>query len=98
VGLAGGAAPPPQLLVRALQPAVPADHRDARLDQRRLHPPYDALPAREIDAPRLEAEELDDDLVEALAVEVERHLVDRLDVLGGDDGLFLDVAEERDLR
>ncbi len=48
--------------------------------------------------PRLETEQLHDDLVEAFAVEDERHLVDRLDVLGRDDGLFLDVAEERDLR
>src|SRR5262249_29823808 len=88
----------PRAVVRVLQLAVLAAPRVARLDRRRLPPPYDALPAREIDAPRLEAEELDDDLVEALAVEVERHLVDRLDILGGDDGLFLDVAEERDLR
>jgi len=42
-------------------------------------------------------EELDDGLVQALVVEGERHLVDRVHVPGRDHRLFLDVAEERDL-
>ncbi len=40
---------------------------------------------------------LQDDVVEALVAEAERHFVDRLDVPGRDDGLFRHVAEERDL-
>ena len=37
------------------------------------------------------------DAVEPLAGEDERHLVDARDVLRGDDGFLVDVAEERDL-
>ena len=87
-----------EALVGVLQLDVLADHRDARLDQRRLDPAHHALPARQVDRPWLEAEELDDDLVETLPMEDQRHLVDRLDVLRRDDGLLLDVAEEGDLR
>src|SRR5262249_53195866 len=87
-----------EALVRVLQLDIFAHDRDARLDQRRLHAAHDRLPAREVDPARLEAQELHDDPVQAFPVEVERHLVDRLDVLGGDDRLLLDVAEERNLR
>ena len=48
--------------------------------------------------PGRQPEQLHDDLVQPLLVEDEGHLVDRLDVLGGDDRLLVDVAEERDLR
>src|SRR5207249_5025217 len=44
-----------------------------------------------------DVELLDDALVEALGVEDERHLVDRLDVGRADDARLVDVAEERDL-
>ena len=40
---------------------------------------------------------LQDDAVDAFLAEHDRHLVDARDVLGGDHGLFVDVAEERDL-
>src|SRR5881396_732533 len=53
---------------------------------------------REVARARLEPEELRDDLVEPFLVEDQRDLVDGLHVLGGDDRLFLDVAEEGDLR
>ncbi len=65
---------------------------------RRLHPPHDVLPAPRSMGALGEPEQLHDDLVEPLPVEDERHLVDRVHVLGRDDRLFLDVAEERDLR
>ncbi len=45
-----------------------------------------------------QAEELEEALVEPLVVEGQRDLIDRVDVARGDDGLLLDVAEERDLR
>ena len=44
-----------------------------------------------------QAELLEDDLIEPFGLQHERHFVDRVDVLRGDDGLFGDVAEERDL-
>ena len=99
-GVVGDAAVSQRLdeaLVRVLQLDVLADHRDARRRARRLHPPHDVLPPREVDRPRLQAQQLEHDLVEALAVEHQRHLVHGLDVLGGDDRLLLDVAEQRDL-
>ena len=39
----------------------------------------------------------EDDPIEALGGEHERHFVDRRDVLGRDDRFLVDVAEERDL-
>ena len=50
--------------------------------------------------PRLglrQTEPLQHDAVEPFGGEHQRHLVDAADVLGGDDRLFVDVAEERDL-
>ena len=55
------------------------------------------LPAREIRRRGVEAELLDDALVEALLVEPERDLVDRADVRTLDHGAEFDVAEEGDL-
>src|SRR2546427_4889921 len=64
-----------QALVGVLQLDVLADHRDPRLDAGGLDPAHDALPARQVDRPGLEAEELHDDVVETLPVEDERDLV-----------------------
>ena len=44
-----------------------------------------------------QAQPLQQDLVQALFGEIERHLVDARDVARGDDRLFVDVTEERDL-
>src|SRR5205085_10023179 len=57
-------------------------------------------PVREVCCGRalLKAEREDYLVVEALLVECERHFVDDANVFGGDDGLLLDVAEERNLR
>src|SRR6266542_138876 len=87
-----------EALVRVLQLDVLADDGDAGRLARGLHAGDDRLPPAQVDGPRGQAEELDDDVVEPLAMEHQRHLVDRLHVLGRDDGLLLDVAEERDLR
>ncbi len=87
-----------EALVGVPQVDVFADHGETRGRARRLHAAYDVLPAREVDGPVLEAEAFDDDRVQALTVEHERNLVDGVDVLGRDDRLFLDVAEESDLR
>ena len=44
-----------------------------------------------------QAQLLEDDLIQALGLQHERHLVDRRDVLGRDHGFLGHVAEERDL-
>src|SRR6266403_2244430 len=87
-----------EALVGIPQVDVFAHHGQARGRARRLHAAHDVLPARKVDGPVLEAETLDDDRVQALPVEHERNLVDRIDVFGRDDRLFLVVAAERDLR
>src|SRR5438034_1230845 len=87
-----------EALVRVFQLDVLADDGDAGRLARGLHAGDDLLPPAQVDGPGGQAEELHDDVVESLAVEHQRHLVDRLHVLGRDDGLLLDVTEQRDLR
>ena len=99
-GLVGDAAVGERLveaLVGVLQLDVLAHHPDATAAARRLHPAHDLLPAGESIGRRGQPEQLDDGLVQALVVERERHLVDRVHVPGRDHRLFLDVAEQRDL-
>ena len=55
------------------------------------------LPAGEIGIGRLHAEVLEQEVVDALLVEGERHLVDVVDVAGGDDRLRRQAREQRDL-
>ena len=44
-----------------------------------------------------QAEQLQDDRVEPLVLQHQRHFVDRGDVAGRDDRFFVDVAEQPDL-
>ena len=46
---------------------------------------------------RGQVEIFDDDLVQAFLMQNQRQLVDRIDILGRDHRLFLDVGEQRDL-
>jgi len=87
-----------QALVGVLEVDVLADHRQPRGRRRRLHALHDVFPAAKVDGPVLEAERLHDDLVQTFPVKDQRDLVDGVHVLGGDDRLFVHVAEERDLR
>src|SRR5205085_3334890 len=90
-----------QRLVRVFQLNVLADDADCDAPRRRVANRRDKLaPVREVCVGRavLQAERGDYLVVEALLVECERHFVDGSNVFGGDDGLLLDVAEERDLR
>ena len=57
----------------------------------------EALPMAKVRATRPHVQDLGDLLVEVFLREGQRDLVDRLDVLGGDHRVFVDVAEERDL-
>jgi hypothetical protein len=54
-------------------------------------------PVVEVGWPRADPELVQDRLVDALLVEEERHLVDRVDVPRGDHRLDREVGEERDL-
>ncbi len=42
-------------------------------------------------------EQLQDDVVQPLVAEYQRNLIDRRHILGGDDGVLVDVTEQRDL-
>src|SRR5256714_14743836 len=90
-----------QRLVRVFEFDVLADDADGDAAGGRLSDGCDKLaPLCEVCVGRaaLKAERVDDLIVESLFVEGERDFVDRVNVFGGDDGLLLDVAEERDLR
>jgi hypothetical protein len=58
---------------------------------------YDLPPDLEVRRARVEAELLEDEVVDALIVVPERHLVDVVDVLGGHDRLEGQRREQRDL-
>ena len=55
------------------------------------------LPGRQLGRRRLQVEVLEDEVVDALLVEGERHLVDVVDVTGRDDRLRRKAREQRDL-
>src|SRR5256714_1622392 len=85
-------------LVRVAELDVLADEADAHLILGMAHLAHDLFPLRQ--RPDLlvrQVQLVEEDLVEPLAREGQRHLVDELDVERGDDRLLLDVAEEGDL-
>src|SRR5262245_43212323 len=86
-----------EALVRVLHLDVLADHADATAAPGRLDPAYDLLPAGEISRTLRQSQQLHDAVVQALVVERERDLVDRVDVARGDHRILFDVAEQRDL-
>ena len=76
---------------------VLADHRDVDRAVRIGLGLHDAGPLGQVGRVRLQAEALDDDLVELLLVQGLRNLVDVIQVDGTDDGALFDIGEERDL-
>src|ERR1051325_3023362 len=85
-------------LVRVAELHVLADEADAHLVLRVAQLADDLLPLRQrADFLVRQVELVEEDLVEALARERERHLVDELHVERGDHRVVLHVAEERDL-
>jgi hypothetical protein len=62
-----------------------------------VDPADELLPRRHVRLAALQPQPLQDDRVEALAGQDERHLVDGVHVLGGDDRLLRHVAVEREL-
>ena len=87
-----------EALVRVLEGDVLADDADDDLALRVVDPVHELLPGRHVRLAPLEPEPLEDDRVEALTRQDEGHLVDRIDVLGGDDRLLRHVAVEGELR
>ena len=100
LGVVGDAAVE-QRLVQALvgvgELDVLADDADPHVVVRVLDARHQALPAGEVAVVVREVEQLEHDVVEPLAAEHERHLVDGRDVARGDHLPGVDVAEEGDL-
>ena len=76
---------------------VLAHHGDRDLVLRVAGAMHDLLPGAQVRAPGPDVQHLGDLLVEALLVQDQRHLVDRLHVLGRHHGVLVHVAEEGDL-
>src|SRR4051794_15624918 len=76
---------------------VLADEADADRRGGRVDPLHQAAPVGLVGRRRLELEVFEDLVVDALGAEVERHLVDRVDVARGDHRLDRQVREQRDL-
>src|ERR1043165_3239164 len=84
--------------VRIAELDVLADEADAHLVLGMAHLAHDLFPLRQrADLLVRQVELVEEDLVEPLARERQRDLVDEFDVARGDDRLLLDVAEEGDL-
>ena len=62
-----------------------------------LYFPDDVLPEREIRLFAVQVEFLADEVVEPFIVQHQRHFIDRFDILGGDDGVDIEVAVDCDL-
>ena len=100
LGLVGEAAGPQRLghgEVGVGQVDVLADQRDRHLLRGVVHPAQQVVPQRPVDVAERQVEAADDVGVETLAVQDLRDVVDRRGVGGGDHGLLVDVAHQRDL-
>src|SRR5688572_3468976 len=86
-----------QALVRVFVACVLADDVDRELVDRVLDAVHELLPRLGARFGERQVQQFQDDPVKSLGREHERNFVNRRDVLGGDDRLFVDVAEQRDL-
>ena len=86
-----------QRLVRVQQLHVLADHRDGHFLLRVELGIDDLVPLGQVGAVALQAEALDDEVVQALGVQYAWDLVDGVDVFQRDHRTFFDVGEQRDL-
>ena len=83
--------------VRVADLHVLADHRYVHLGIGGEFRVDDPLPVRQVGRRRLDAQAVEDDVVQALLVQQQRDLVDVVGVHGRDHGPLLDVGEQRDL-
>ena len=86
-----------QRLVGIGQIDIFADHADLHLVLRMLQRIDQLVPGREVGRARRHTERKADDLVEALLVQHRGHLVDRIGVPHGDDGVVRNIGKQRDL-
>ena len=86
-----------EALVRILVADVLADDVDGQLVLRVLDPRDQVFPGGHPPLGLRQVQQLEHDAIEAFGAEHERHFVDRRHVLRRDDGLLVDVAEQRDL-
>ena len=84
-------------LVGVLELHVLADDRDPDLAGRRVGAPHHRLPLAQVGRGRLHVEVVEHQVVDALGAVAERHLVDVVDVVGGDHRVDREAREERDL-
>ena len=74
-----------------------SNKRDIHLVNRIFHPVKHVQPARHVGRHCLEVEDLEDLFVQALLSQNQRHFINAGDVRAGDNGIFFNVAEQRDL-
>jgi hypothetical protein len=86
-----------ETLVRVLVPSVLADDVNGQLVGRVLDAIDQLFPGVGARPRQRQPELLQDDLIEPLGLQHERHFVNRVDVFRRDDRFFRDVAEQRDL-
>ena len=84
-------------LVGVLQLHVLADDRDPHVAGGIVGTPHHRLPVAQVGRGRLQAEVVEDQVIDALGPEDERDLVDVVDVVGGDHSVHRDAGEEGDL-
>ena len=86
-----------EALVRVFVADVLADDMDRDVVDRVLDPVHQVLPRLHVALGLGQVQVFEHDAIETLGREDQRHFVDGRHVLGGNDGLFGDVAEQRDL-
>ena len=86
-----------QALVRVLVADVLADDMNRELAVGMLDARDELFPVLGVALGVRKVEQLEDDPIDAFRRQRQRHFVNRLDVARRDHGLFVDVAEERDL-
>ena len=84
-------------LVGVCELHVLADQGDLHLALGGVGAAHHRLPLGQVGSRRLDPEMVEDDVVDAFGAEDERHLVDVVDVVGGDHAVGREAGEERDL-
>jgi len=86
-----------EALVRILVLDILAHEANRNLVHRILHAVEHLAPLRKLAGSGFQLQAPQNDVVDTLTGEYQRHLVNRFHVAGGDDGLGFHIAEERNL-